>query len=230
MAGPAKNICIPTEVYGGFDHMLFLGCSVMGFSASAGWNGQQSEMTVQLVDDNCAGQKYYYDANLQKQSWTDPDPGFYGLLEESGDNFNLIGAPTYFRIGDFEFSGLVQSWRELHSASENPAYEVKLVAPSQLIENAQLIINDYAGNVAGLFNVFNIYGYLESFGASCTQYYQSSPAYYIPGSGAPDGAVFGSPAQAYGGADVNSNGMQWAEMLNGILASTSTWQKRKCPS
>ena len=103
MSTPVKNVCTPENVFGGFNQYLFLGCSIMGFSGSSGWNGQQSEITVQLVEDTCESPdgkpKKYYDEKLQLQDWTDPDPGFYGLTNE------IIGCPVYFRVNDFEFSG-----------------------------------------------------------------------------------------------------------------------------
>lgn len=205
MTQPVKNECSPSNVYGGgFTQTLFLGCSVSSFSASAGLNEQISELTVQLVEDSCASPdgtfKRYYDEVLEPQEWTDPDPGFYGLT------LNIIGAPVYFRVGNFEFSGLVQSWEESYSESGFPTYTVKIVDPRQILENCQLIINDYAGSVENVPNLINVFGFAESFGdVSCPE--------LTPGV---DGPIFGSPAGAFGGANVNHNGMQW----NNILGAT----------
>ncbi len=44
-----KNQCSPANVFGGFQHYLFLGASVVSFSASVGWNNQTTEITVQLL-------------------------------------------------------------------------------------------------------------------------------------------------------------------------------------
>ena len=113
-----QNNCSPEEIFGGFNQTLFLGCSVASFSASAGWNEQVSEITVQLVEDTCAPPagrpKKYRDVDLVEQDRTAADPGFFGLTTP------IIGAPVYFRIGDFEFSGQVQSWEETASLSGNP--------------------------------------------------------------------------------------------------------------
>ena len=226
MTGPVKNTCTPDEVFGPINHTLFLGCSVEGFSASVGFNGQQTELTVQLVED-CApaeaeSPKIYYDEYLQEQEWTDPDPGFYGL--ESG--LELVGAPVYFRVNNFEFSGIVQSWTEDESESGRPVYTVKIVDPSKFLSNSQLIINDYSGSVNDLYNIFNLYGYLESFGFSCPQRYQSSPACYLTGTPSPlnlDGAVFGSDTNTYGSANINTNGLQWEQMLGAIKASIASY-------
>lgn len=180
----------------------------MSFSASVGWNEQVSEVTIQLVEDNCDGAKKYFNSTLSKTNFSTADPGFFGLTTP------IIGSPTYFRVGDFEFSGLVQSWEETHAQSGNPTYQVKLVDPRAILENSQIIINEYAGGVGSLYNIINAYGYMETFGIGCPQYYQVVPGLYVPGDGAPDGAVFGSPAEAFGGANVNDNGMQWNKILS----------------
>ena len=221
-AGPVKNVCGPENIYGPFEHMLFLGSSVRSFTATAGWNGQQSEISVLLVDDDCPPPpdcpKKYYDCLLEKQDWTDPDPGFYGT------SLDIIGSAVYFRIGDFEFSGIVQNWEEIHGLNDKPTYRVTIVDPSQLLQNSQLIINEYTGNVASIYNIFNLYGYLESFGVSCPGISQVAPQTYsaIPPDDPPDGWVFGSEANAYGGANANLNGLQWLQMLLALKRLTSS--------
>ena len=99
---PVKNICTPENIFGGFDHTLFLGCSIVGFSASQGWNEQVAEITVQIVEDTCPSpsgySKKYYDTSLAVQTTTDADPGFFGT------SYDIIGAPVYFRLQDFEFA------------------------------------------------------------------------------------------------------------------------------
>jgi len=235
MAAPVKNDsaqCGGTGIVGGFEQTLFLGCSIMSFSASAGWNEQQSEITVQLVEDNCEGTKYYYDNALAKQTWTAADPGFYGLLRP------IIGAPVYFRVGDFEFAGLVQNWEESYSTSGNPTYTVKIVDPRTLLENAQVIINDYAGGVGSLANIINPFGYLESFynTDNCKEVEQISPGVYgihqlspptvVPTADSTyqsaDQGVFGSPAQGYG-ADVNEKGFLYLQLKQGIQTLLGQW-------
>lgn len=224
MTQPVKNTCTPASTYGGFQHTLFLGCSVSSFSASVGWNEQVSQCTVQLVEDPCPtseeSPKVYWDAGLDPGSITGADPGFLG---ESND---IIGCPAYFRVGDFEFSGIIQSWTKSRSTSGNPVYSVNLVSPQQILEGTQLIINEYAGSVGSTPNLFNCFGYMESFGSTCPQTYLDAlpptPDNYALGDEDPDGAIFGTPAGGYGGALVNENGMQWnrIEIAFNILANS----------
>ena len=215
------NTCSPENVYGPLEQWLFLGCSVRSFSASVGWNEQSADVTVQLVQDACTAPaekpKHYMNSLLVEQTTTAPDPGFLG------ETYNIIGSPVYFRLGEFEFSGLVQSWEEQRSADGRPTYLVKLTDPRQILEGTQLIINEYAGPVGNHYNIFNVFGYMESFGVPCPQHYQSAPGLYVPGDGGIDGAVFGTPAQAFGGAHTNENGMQWNRIVQGfnVLANAT---------
>ena len=101
--------CTPENIFGPYEQTLFLGCSVLGFTATAGWGGQATEVTIELVQDKCNAKAGFY-----KRVWTaargatilndptlftGPDPGF------TSPN---IGAPAYFRVNDFEFAGLIQ--------------------------------------------------------------------------------------------------------------------------
>lgn len=205
----------PSNQYGGFQHTLFLGCSVMEFSATVGWNQQVSELTVQLVEDDQAAPatssgKRYYTSKLVGRTTYDADPGFNSY----GGGPPQVGSPVYFRVGDFEFAGLLQSWTETSDQSANPSYTVKIVDPRQILENAQLIIGDYAGGVpTNLYNVFNVYGVMERFaGGAC-------PAATY------NGANFGSIAGGFGGSDSNQNGMPVSRILRGTQLLTSTWPR-----
>ena len=196
-----KSVCTAAE--GPFRHTLFLGLSVQSVSVSQGWNSQQSTITVQLVEDDCKtvpGEfKYYYPAPGQTSFWTGPDPGFV--------NPN-IGAPAYFRIGDFEFAGLIQSWESKHGTGGNPVYSVTLCDPRLLLENLQIIISDYADSVENVYNLINPYGFLESLGFPCAQQFIK-------------GASFGSPAGAYGGAQNNNEGTPYNLLKNATAALLS---------
>ena len=217
-----KNTCTPANIYGGFKQTLFLGCSVMSFSASQGWNEQIAELTVQLVEDTCdaptGSYKLYYDTTLSPQQHTTADPGFFGL------SYDIIGAPVYFRVANFEFSGLVQGWEQSNGDSGNPTYQVKIVDPRQILEGTQVIINEYAGSVNNVYNLINAFGYAESKGSnSCPQYFQTSPGTYsTTDTGVVDGATFGSPAASFGNAGTNDNGMQWNVILDSVRSLTAS--------
>ena len=62
-----QNNCTPANIFGPLQQTLFLGLSVRDFSAQAGWNDQASTLTVTLVQDNCVGNREYFDSNF---TWT----------------------------------------------------------------------------------------------------------------------------------------------------------------
>lgn len=177
----------------------------MSFNAHVGWNQEVSEVTVQLVQDPCpsvAG-KRYYDNNLEPQLWYDADPGLFifdsdGCVD-SGECAPQVGTPVFFRIGEFEFSGLLQSWTQSDGTDGHPVYTVKIVDPRQVLEGTQLIIDKYSGSIYGTFNLLNVYGYQEAIADNC----------------------FTSPSGGFGGAAVNDNGIPWNKIKQSIGALTS---------
>jgi hypothetical protein len=195
---PVQNLCSPATVYGGYDQTLFLGCSVRSFSTSLGWDEQVSEITVELVRDPCpaleAKPKTYWDASLNKQTTIAVDPGFIGY------DVPLSGRPVFFRMGEFEFSGILQDWTETEGTGGYPVYTVKLIDPRSILSGVHLITGDYAGSVGSQFNIFNCYGYLESLGSAC-------PLTDI------NGGTFGSPAGGFGGANTTGGGMQVSSIV-----------------
>lgn len=200
----AHNLKTPTNIYGPFQHTLFLGCSVQDFSVNAGFNGESSSLTVNIVRDNKASAtgKIYYDSNLDQQITYDSDPGF---------SYPNVGSPAYFRIGDFEYCGIIQSYTEKNSGGENPAFTVKLTDPSIILDNCQVIVDSYAGPTNNIYNLINVYGFLESLGTP-------SPQLTL------GGATFGSPAGAFGFAQTNSRGTPWNKVkaaLSTLLSSTN---------
>lgn len=198
----SQNLCTPARIYGEFSQTLFMGLSVMSFSASIGWNGQQSEVTIQLVydPDTCGGTKVYYDSMLNRKTMTGADPGFTSPI---------VGSPHYFRAGDFEYMGLVQSVERKDAPDGKNIYTVKLVDPTEILAGTQIIVSDYAGTVDGVSNVINAYGFAESFGKRCKLSYVN-------------GSPFGSPADGFGGSESNDNGMPWniIEQATSMLTSS----------
>jgi len=202
---------------GPFKQTIFLGCSVASFSASVGWNEQNTNIDVRLVYDPCpsADGKYYWDASLVRQTSFDPDPGFLGEQQE------IIGCPAYFRVGDFEFCGIIQNWTK-DEGQGGTTYSVQLSDPRQLLENSKLILTSYAGSVGTLPNVFNVFGFCESFGTVNAPLLSQVGGYFVSGDYAPDGAIFGSPAAKFGGANTNQLGMPWYNILGSLKLLTSS--------
>jgi len=203
-----KQVCDTLgSTEGPFKHVLFLGLSVQSVTASMGWNSQQSTVTINLVEDDCPppqGEfKYYYPRPGIESRWGDADPGWTNPT---------IGAPCYFRLGDFEFAGLLQNWEKKQGAG-GFTYVVTLCDPRLLLENVSVIISDYADSIDGganstdtiaIENLINAYGWAESQGFDCDQYLIK-------------GASFGSPAGGFGGSLNNSEGTPFNIIKKSIM-------------
>ena len=80
---------------------LFPDVKVRSFNCTVGWNEQTTSLSVDLIEDPCVGNKVYY-----------PYPEQQGLgLRQIRDLVYqpTIGALVYFKFGEFEFAGVVQS-------------------------------------------------------------------------------------------------------------------------
>jgi len=165
-----SSACEPKRLYGPLPQTNFLGCSVLSFVMSQGWNEQASELTVELVQDPCVSKKIWWDGNLQRQVGQRADPGFV---------YPDPGCPVYFRIetnpdgntaaerGGIEYSGIVSNWTEKRDSAGNPIFTVKIMDPRDVLGNTQLIMNNYVGPTLDIFNLINIQGFVESFGQFC---------------------------------------------------------------
>lgn len=209
MAVLGTNTCEPQRIYGPLSHTLFMGCSIKSFQVSAGWNEQASNLTVELAEDPCVANKIYWDQELNRQEAEIADPGFPRVDP---------GVPVYFRVeedpsdptdkGGFEYCGLVQSWTESFDSNGNPQYTVQVTDPRVILENTQVIVNNFPGGTSGVWNLINAYGYVESLGSTCT----SSPA------GAIGGVTFDNPL----GMIANERGMLWNDLKCAIHTLTAS--------
>jgi hypothetical protein len=186
-----------TNVCGPFSQTLFLGASIISFSASLGWNGDQGRLTVQLVEDTCIGEKVYYDANFNPRIATVPD--FF--------NPPKIGSPVYFKFGSFSFGGILQGWEEEVDVKGGKIFVVKITDALEIVEGTQVIINNYTGGTFGVPNLINAFGYNESLfsacGANASLTSLDPPLKYIPAAG-------------FGGANVSADGMSWYQIRDAI--------------
>ena len=159
------KVCTPANIYGPFEHTLFLGCSIKGFNCTVGWNEQTTSISVDLIEDPCIppddDPKVYYPKPGVRKEWTKADPGF----EEYQPT---IGAPVYFRFGDFEFAGIVQSWMKKDDSNGLGQYNVNISDPRFILQNTQIILNENNGCVGDVFNAVNAFGFHEQYGFGCS--------------------------------------------------------------
>lgn len=141
---------------------------------------------------------------------TTEDPGFFGVNNEwvaNNTGYDIIGNPAFFKMMDFEYAGLIKNW-EYSDNSGGGTISVTLESPVSLLSNSYIIIGDYTGCVFGktsamllggpknwsksgltntgtisqgaIHNLFNVFGYLESFGFGNSDFNdQGIPASFI---------------------------------------------------
>lgn len=200
----AQNNCSPSSIYGDFEQTLFCGCSVIDFAVQVGWNEQSSSLTVNVAEDPCSGTvKKYWDETLTAQTTTAADPGFI---------YPDVGSPAYFRVADFEYCGIIQSWTEKKGANGNPTFSIKLSDPRVVLDSVQIIVDDYVSGVNNVYNLINVYGYLEATDLDC-------PPITV------NGVEFGSPAGGFGGSSINSRGIPWNNIKGALNVLTSAQTK-----
>jgi hypothetical protein len=105
--------------------------------------------------------------------------------------YDIVNTPVYFKFDNFEFIGLIRNW-ERSNRPGGITYSVTIESFNSLLDNCYVILDKYAGSIFGkqngykgtpinnvnteLFtydgllregnipNIFNVYGFLESFG------------------------------------------------------------------
>ena len=171
----------------------------------------------QIENKMLPGKVYYefftsqYKDAIGSKYWYNPDPGFFGVptrIKKDGNyysgpaydvptqnrGYDIIDTPVYFKMGDFSFGGLVQSWSK-NLSSTGRSYTVTINSMQSLLSSCFIILDKFAGaifskSLAGgtlygsprnytktnqviyggsiaegnLPNVFNVYGFLESLG------------------------------------------------------------------
>lgn len=107
--------------------------------------------------------------------------------------YNITNSPVFFKMGDFSFGGFVQSWKK-NKSNSGDVYTVVVNSSQSILNTCTVILDKYGGSIAGsldsfewsaptnylgnklkynttdnsygnLPNIFNVYGFLESFGA-----------------------------------------------------------------
>jgi hypothetical protein len=179
--------------------------------------------------------KVYYQWNnslgkFVSKYWKDADPGFFGIGTKIGPNgeynptgptytYDLINTPVFFKMGEFYYEGLIQSW-EQDVGTGGKTYRVTIESVDTLLSQCWIILGDYAGSIFNLTsgsiyggptnyasggltttgtiaqgnlpNIFNVYGFLESFGYN-----------------------------NFGGSKINDNGMRYQDIVDALSVLTS---------
>jgi len=133
--------------------------------------------------------------------WVHEDPGFFAIATRVAPDgtlndkrvytYNIIGIPVIFKLGDFTFSGIIESWERQNRLGVT-SYSVSILSPEVLLNESYVILDKYPGSIFAkdvsksygsprnyvgpalkysgqiaqgvIPNVFNVYGFLESMG------------------------------------------------------------------
>lgn len=114
----------------------FLGCSIRSFNLNMGWGDQSSILDVSLVEDDALFERF---------------DGFIGQLAR-------------FEYSGWIFDGILTNIKEVKNQSINRGWEVVISDPRELLSGVELIIGGYTGFTYSVPNLYNVFGYLESFG------------------------------------------------------------------
>ena len=115
-------------------------------------NKRQQENTFlsQLIPSRPDYGKVYYTQSIipgndktfyTKKFWTGPDPGFVG------ESYDILGCPVRFIFNEFEFCGIVTSWKNNGGQGGVDKYTVDIKSFSDLLNNTSVIIDHYYGSI-----------------------------------------------------------------------------------
>jgi|TARA_B100001094_G_scaffold330638_1_gene396360 hypothetical protein len=78
------------------------------------------------------------------------------------DKSDLYKPNTRWRGKDhFVFGGILQTYTQNRSPAGNPLYSTQVVDPREILSNATVLLNNYAGTTYNNKNLLNVYGFLE---------------------------------------------------------------------
>lgn len=108
----------------------FMGATVKSFSSKIGWGTDSSEVSVDLIEDKCAGTRRIYDSL-----------GNVKIENNITDLFipQSIGTACYFYFGSFRLGGILQNWESNVSAGGS-SYSLRIQSPAMVLSNSQIIL------------------------------------------------------------------------------------------
>lgn len=171
-------------------------------------------------------------------------PGDYHYLRETVgtgdeqvntwvDKSALYKTDTKWRGKDhFIFGGILQSYTQNRGPDGNPLYSAQIVDPREILSNATVLLNNYAGTTYNNKNLINAYGYLEHDPSDTLQsIFDGAFKNEVKKVVAADGTVgyfgddlytfadeFQLPITGQGFARVSNKGMPWYRLKDALIA------------
>jgi hypothetical protein len=193
-------------------------------------------------EDRIIPGKVYYDFNSSRAG-IDPvvskyhiygDPGFLGAPNriDTGGNFSnrlspnnigydIIGTPVYFKMGNFTFGGIVQSWQEDFN-SGGKQYRVTIDGMHSILSNSFIIISEFAGSIFSKYNASSTYGSPRNFVSAGLDYTGKISEGNIANVFNVYGFLESFAPENFGGSDSNDDGISAVDIIDALSVLTSS--------
>jgi hypothetical protein len=204
---------------------------------------RQDGSTIYHDDKMLPGKVYYefndgvpstsYDPFVSKYYYY-PDPGFLGnpnRVNNAGafsyttgvvsSGYDLIGTPVYFKMGNFTFGGIVQSWEESFG-SGGGQYKVVVEGMQAVLNNCHIIVGEYSGSVFSINNSSTTYGSPKNYTGNKLKYEGTITQGNIPNVFNVYGFLESSAPENFGGSNCNDDGLSAKEILGALRIMTAT--------
>jgi len=162
------------------------------------------------------------------------DPGFLGApnrLDTNGNfsnvllpnniGYDIIGTPVYFKMGNFTFGGIVQSWQEDFN-SGGKQYRVTIDGMQSVLNNSYIIISQFAGSIFSKYNSSSNYGSPRNFVAPGLEYTGKINEGNIANIFNVYGFLESSAPENFGGSDSNEEGISAVDVIDALSILTSS--------
>lgn len=163
--------------------------------------------------------------------WYRQDPGFLGspnLIGLDGsvgttknNGYDIIGTPVFFKMGNFSFGGVVQSWEENLSSGGNQ-YKVTIDGMHSILNNCFLIVGNYAGTVFSKLNAGSAYGSPRNYVGIGNVHSGTIAQGNIPNVFNVYGFLEACGPENFGGSNSNDDGLSASSIMMALRALTST--------
>jgi len=201
----------------------------------------RADNSIIQSEDKMVPGKVYYDLDSNATStapvvskyYINPDPGFLGVsnridLNGAASNvenpintgYDIIGTPVYFKMGNFNFGGIIQSWTEDFS-SGGKQYRVQVEGMHSVLRDAYIIISKYGGAVYSKYNDGSSYGSPRNYVGNGPIYSGTISQGNIPNVFNVYGFLESTAPENFGGADCNDDGMCAVDIIDAISVLTS---------
>jgi hypothetical protein len=202
---------------------------------------RQNGSTIYQDDKKIPGKIYYgFSSSNSKldpivsRYWLYPDPGFLGTpnrintdgtvnLSPIATNvgYDIIGVPVYFKMGNFSFGGVIQSWEE-NLSNGGKQYRVIIDGFQSVLSNCFVIVGEYGGAIFSKYNSSSNYGMPRNYVGNLTTYDGSISEGNIPNVFNVYGFLESTAPENFGGSNTNEDGMSAKEILGALRILTSS--------